>query len=571
MGLVAVRSLKRKTSSNQKSRNKKLCIVPVDPTEGSFQLEGIGVVRLTSTAELQHPDISSFNDSSSDSESESICDTPLTQISSTASPRFPSELKTHLCTYNDCGKAFNRPAKLAQHLLSHTNTRSFVCPHEPCTKDFLRQSHLSHHIKSAHTDVRDYVCEWSGCTKSFITATRLKRHHAAHEGRTKFQCTVTGCSQTFRKHGTLQKHIVTVHEGRKPFSCEFRDQNGIACGQGFETAGKLRTHEGRVHGGQRFWCSICSTDISNNNSAIPHQLEEDTAGFSTYAELQIHIKAIHPPECSTCGLVCSSQRELKSHVEIRHGTASVDDRKTFICPEPDCSRAFTKKGNLNVHIQSAHKAKKYICGEVRLELLNNVEGWDGLNACGRALSTKGSLQNHIRTVHMDMGRRRSRPAKKSMGGPSASHDGATSNLIKLTGAGYDKISSRHILCPMSECGYRFGRHYDLRVHLLSHHAVQEDDVDRFTASARHGLNSTYSMQDFNAQDWSPMDTQGYEDDDDEGLINAGRFWIGDDSYDNESQDDDEWFQDENTMRLLIDDDRSGVQGQDTLAIDPIFR
>ncbi|KAL8783024.1 MAG: hypothetical protein Q9213_004921 [Squamulea squamosa] len=429
-------------------------------------------------------------------------------------------------------------------------------------------------------EIMDYVCEWSGCTKSFITATRLKRHYAAHEGRTKFQCTVNGCGQTFRKHGTLQKHIVIVHEGRKPFSCELRDQNGIACGQGFETAGKLRAHEGRVHGGQRFWCSICSADTGNNDSAMPQQPKEDTAGFSTYAELQNHIKTIHPPECSICGLVCNSQRELKSHVEVRHGTASVEDRKTFICHEPDCGRAFTKKGNLNVHIQSAHKAKKYICGEVGLELLNNVEGWDGLNACGRALSTKGSLQNHIRTVHMDMGRRRSRLAKKSMSGPSASHDSATSNLIKLTGARYDEISSRHIRCPMPECGYRFSRGYDLRIHIISHHAIEEEDVERFAAgmegiansmSAGHGAKSTYSMQDSNAQDRNLMDTQGFEDKDNEDLTNGGRFWIGDDSFDNESQDNDEWFQDENAMRLLIDDDHSGVLGQDTLAIDSILQ
>ncbi|KAL8923334.1 MAG: hypothetical protein Q9172_003175 [Xanthocarpia lactea] len=557
-----VQSLKRKVGSDQGSCTKKARIAQFDPDD------------------VQELDLGSDDGSSADSGSETTSNTLLTPSSSTASPHYPSELKTHLCTYKDCGKAFNRPAKLAQHVLSHTNTRPFVCPHESCSKDFLRRSHLSHHIKSAHSDVRDYACEWPGCEKSFITATRLKRHHGAHEGRTKFQCTVSGCGQTFRKHGTLQKHIVTVHEGRKPFSCDLRDQTGAICGQGFETAGKLRAHEGRVHGGQRFWCSICTMDTSNKDPAMPQQSQEGSTGFSTYAELQKHIKAMHPPECSTCGLVCSSQRELKSHVEVRHGEISVEDRKSFICPEPGCDRAFTKKGNLNVHIESTHKAKKYICGVVGLESLNNVEGWDGLNACGRALSTKGSLQNHIRTTHMGMGRRRSRSVKKTMEEPSDHHNGAIPNLTKLTGVGYDEVSSRHILCLMPECEFRFGRGYDLRIHLTAHHKIPKEDAEGIIGRVgdRDGPIGTernvlpeFSMPDINARSWSAMDTQSYEDTDGVFLTEDGRFWFGDELCDNGTRGGEESFADEKEMRSLMEDGHPGVQGQDPRMIDPILR
>ncbi|KAL8759070.1 MAG: hypothetical protein Q9199_001024 [Rusavskia elegans] len=561
MELVETRCSKRKAESDDGPCKKKAHIAQLGPVEDFREL-----------------DLSSDDDSSSDSASESISKTPLTPVSSTASPRFPSELKTHLCTYKDCGRAFNRPAKLAEHVLSHTNSRPFVCPHKPCTKDFLRQSHLSHHLKSTHSDVRDYVCQWPGCEKSFTTATRLKRHHAAHEGRTKHQCAVIGCGQTFRKHGTLQKHIAIVHEGRKPFLCDLQDPSGNVCGQGFDTAGKLRAHEGRLHGGQRFWCAVCSVDNSDNVSAMLQQPKADAAGFSTYGALQQHIKTMHPPECSVCGLVCSSHRELKSHVEVRHGTTSLDDRKTFICPEPGCGRAFTKKGNLNVHVEATHKSKKYICGEVALESLNNVEGWDGHEACGRALSTKGSLQTHIRTVHMGMGRRRSRPAEKSKDGSPDNDHGASSNLMKLTGAGYDEMSSRHILCLMPDCDFRFGRAYDLRMHLTSHHDVPQDDAEKILAATGRTMDSMsdgndfhpeLSMRDIDAEDRSPMDIQGYEDLNDEDPAEDGRFWIGDELCDYEThQGDDEWFEDEREMRTLIGDDQSGVQGPDAMTIDP---
>ncbi|KAL8806503.1 MAG: hypothetical protein Q9182_001285 [Xanthomendoza sp. 2 TL-2023] len=474
------KGLKRKAVRDHDFSSKKPRNVPTAPIQTPLSREGIRFGSSAPSAHIQDPNIDS-EDSSSDSEIESTSITPLTSISSTSSPRFPSELKTHVCTYNDCGKAFNRPAKLAQHIRSHTNTRLFVCPHKPCTKDFLRQSHLTNHVKSAHSDVRDYICDREGCEKRFVTATRLKRHRAAHEGRLKCQCTVLGCGETFRKHGTLHKHVMTVHEGRRPFACEMQDESGQACGQGFSTAGKLRAHAGRVHGGQRFWCSICILESSSKDASISHGSSEDIAGFSTYAQLQEHIKMRHPPECGICGLVCSSQRELKSHVEVRHGTLSVDDRKTYRCPEPGCVRAFTKRGNLNIHIEATHKSKKYICGVVPRESLNNVEGWDGLNACGRAVTTKGSLQTHIRTVHMGIERRRRRKTKTAEDDPIDYYDGQTSNLMMLTGAGYDDDSRRHIPCLMPDCNFRFSRGYDLQNHLTTRHGLVEDEADTLTA------------------------------------------------------------------------------------------
>lgn len=480
-----------------------------------------------STAGPHLSDLDIADNSSSDSEDDddqnSTIETPLTPFSPKTSPRFPSELKKHLCTYPDCSKAFNRPAKLSQHILSHTKSRPFVCPHQPCTKDFLRQSHLKHHIKSAHSNIRDHICDWEGCEKSFITATRLKRHHAAHEGREKYRCSVHGCGQTFRKHATLQKHVLTVHQGKRAYQCESKDEAGILCGQGFDTLGKLNAHEGRVHGGKRFWCSICPADAEMD------ALEKDAAGFSTYAELQDHIKRDHPPQCGICGLVCSSQRELKNHVEVRHDNPDVDERKSHLCPEPDCGRAFTKKGNLNVHIQSAHKAKKYICGLVELETLNRIEGWDGLNACAKALSTKGSLENHIRTAHMGMGKRRVKSRKTMTCGSARQQGDFDVNLMMLTGVGYEQHSGRLIACTVPKCDYRFSRSYDLQIHLMSRHGIPEQEAK--------GL--------------------GYGPD----RNSDPQIW-GHDDLDEIGSHDDDWFRDQLEIRRLIDGDDAGVQGRD---------
>ncbi|KAI4203659.1 MAG: hypothetical protein LQ350_001660 [Teloschistes chrysophthalmus] len=503
--------------------------------------------------------------SEDESDQEAVFDTPLTPFSPKDSPRFPSELKTHVCTFAGCGKAFNRPAKLAEHSISHTNTRPFLCPYPPCTKDFLRQSHLKHHIKSAHSNVRDHVCQWEGCGKSFITATRLKRHHAAHEGRAKFTCSIPGCGQTFRKHGTLERHVLSVHEGRQPYSCGLNDGEGNICRHLFDTAGKLRAHQRRVHEGKRFWCTICTKDSSSQANA-----EEETGGFTTYADLQDHIKVNHPPRCSMCDLVCKSQRDLTSHIQANHGTLDVDDAKAIVCPEPDCGRAFTKKWNLKVHIQSTHNAEKFVCGDVDLASLTRVEGWDGLDACGQPLSTKGALVNHIRRVHMGMGQVRSATKKKPRS------DLMRRNLMKLTGMGYE--DERYIACVIPSCEVRFKRVYDLRIHLVSHHQLSEEDAEEAVViseekSGSNGYGNEESlphdlMHDIDPRDWHMMDPGSREAD----LMENGTFW---EEEEEEAErfgglEKDPWLRDEREMRMLIDDEQSEIQGdrEPVMAIDP---
>ena len=393
------------------------------------------------------------------------CPTPVTSLSSKASPRFPSNLKTIPCSFPDCDKMFNRLAKLNQHLRSHTNTRPFVCPHPPCTKDFLRDSHLKHHIKSAHSNVREYVCPREGCGKSFVTGTRLRKHNAVHEGQDKFRCQVTGCGQSFRKHGTLQRHVTVVHEGKKPYICQLLDEKGVSCGAGFQSAGMLKSHEGRVHGSTRFYCVVCSPEGPEN---------VERKGFSTYAALQAHTASEHPPTCLECGLRCASNRELKVHVEVQHGSLGVDERRTHACPENGCGRAFTSKGNLTTHIQKVHAGKRFVCGSVDLNDLHKIEGWDGSDACGRAYTSKLSLEEHIRTAHLglDRARKESKGADSSQP-PRTSRKKATSSLLWLTGSGYEneKESGRGIACLLSYCDYRFMREIDLQSHLELHHGM----------------------------------------------------------------------------------------------------
>ena len=395
----------------------------------------------------------------------------------------------------------------------------------------------------------------------------------------------TGCAQSFRKHGTLQAHIKTVHEGKKRFTCAVQDEEGKECGEGFDTAGKLKTHEGRVHRGKRFTCSICGPRGQAEGSGSGEEL-----AFSTYAGLQEHIKTAHPPTCGECGLQCSTQATLKSHVEIQHGVLGIDERRTHTCPDTGCGRGFTKKGNLDTHLRLVHGNKSFVCGGVDMTALKKVGDWDGQNACGRALSTKANLIEHIRTVHMGLDHSRKAKAKPNT---SSSKEGSSgqkkvSALTRLTGSGYGEETGRRITCILSDCSFRFLRDYDLEIHLetahgMPYHEVQELMLERkyLTDLPTFGDSPVYATAEeleaeraldvqFNAEFGFGDVDKPLEDRASEGV----EFWPGGQSLEATNTQDD-WQRDEMEMDQLIaggyDGESENGDGQDCAMLDPALQ
>ncbi|KAI9804874.1 MAG: hypothetical protein M1825_001243 [Sarcosagium campestre] len=428
---------------------------------------------------------------------------------------YPSEQKTHRCTHENCNKSFNRPARLAEHVRSHNNDRPFKCNAPGCDKDFIREAHLTHHVKSAHTAIRDHACTFEDCGKRFLTATRLRRHEAAHQGRDKYRCRDhPPCNETFRKHSTLQRHVTSVHLNQKPFPCTHIDPSTMKqCVQAFDTAGRLRSHEGRVHGGLRFWCIEClpnTTTSSTTNDINPDNDVEGVAsgvGFSTYSLLQDHLRDAHPPTCAECSLSCSSQRELRGHIELAHSNVELPSRQTHACDEPGCGRAFTKPFNLTVHKRSVHENQKpFVCNET---IITSTSDTTASSNCGRAFKTKASLQSHIRTAHLhepNPRRRTQNPAAPST--TAITHPSST--LTHLTGANYADATARPLSCPMPDCLFRFSRAYDIEGHLRARHGVADAEMADVRSGRYNDVQRSYQV-DFDKEG----DDEEVDDDDDD--------------------------------------------------------
>lgn len=378
---------------------------------------------------------------------------PATTTATTPRARFPSDLKTLVCTWPGCPKTFNRPARLRDHLNSHTNSRPFACPYEGCGKDYTVDKHLKQHVKASHTNERRHVCPREGCGKSFVTGTRLKRHQAVHEGADRFRC--ARCGQSFRKRETLAKHVRKEHEGLKAYPCPEAGCRGV----GFDTKASLRKHAEREHGELRFWCGECGLGTPGDGGG-----GERRVGFTTELGLQAHMKKEHQ-NCMFCDFKSASQAELESHVEMYHSGKTVDDRRTARCPHPGCGKRFTKSSNLKSHIKIAHEGLRFVCGEIDLAG-PDFAGWSNDQGCGDKFCAKARLEDHVRYIHLGYER-----PKMSVAVPASTQHQQqpqqqyASLLDDVSGATLE--SKQTASCAI--CAAAFIRYADLDVHMHSEH------------------------------------------------------------------------------------------------------
>ncbi|KAK0389150.1 hypothetical protein NLU13_2725 [Sarocladium strictum] len=368
-------------------------------------------------------------------------------VTAATTPRakFPSDLKTLACTWPGCPKTFNRPARLRDHLNSHTNSRPFKCPYPDCDKDYIEDKHLKQHIKGTHTLERKHVCQRDGCGKTFATGTRLKRHQAVHDGADRFRC--QDCGQSFRKRDTLNVHIRKEHLHVRAFQC-----SEPGCDAGFDTKASLRRHRDKEHGELRFWCAECGSQDGGTGG-------EHRVGFTTEAMLLVHMKQEHQ-NCLFCDFKSSSKWAMEEHVEVHHSGRTVEERKTVLCPHEGCNKSFTKKANLKTHIRSAHEGFRYVCGEAQVSG-PDFSTWTGDQGCGDKFSSKARLEDHIRFKHLGFVRPKISQPEQAVTNPLDDISGATSTKVT-------------IVCPA--CNEPFLRYHDLGLHIARHHGDLETNT-----------------------------------------------------------------------------------------------
>ncbi|KAJ4419439.1 hypothetical protein N0V85_001011 [Neurospora sp. IMI 360204] len=420
-----------------------------------------------------------------------VAATSINTTTTRASRRFPSDLKTIRCTFAGCTKTFNRPARLAAHLRSHTNDRPFKCPYDDCDKDYLEEKHLSQHIKGFHTNDRKYTCPEPGCGKSFVTNTRLRRHALVHEGADRYRCRGYGdCVQSFRKHQTLQRHIRTAHIGQSAYPC-----GNDGCDAGFDTASALRRHVEREHGDLKFWCDECNAEAEGDDNGGRR------VGFTTMLLLQAHMKKEHN-NCAFCGVRCGTQNDMMRHVELYHSAKTVEDRKTIACTWEGCDKKFTRVSNLNTHIKSAHEGHRFVCGQTDIydAKVPEIADWNfAEEGCGQGFTTRVKLEEHVLHVHLG----KKRPPKLYP---------VPSMVAQSQQAQQALLDSRDLACSVYGCAARFIRHADLDRHIQHDHGgngIKEEQQQLLLLPQLHAAEEQAATVPFPSAANSGVDDLGY--------------------------------------------------------------
>lgn len=240
-----------------------------------------------------------------------------------------------------CGVSFNNMLSLRSHK-NRLHRNKNKCMYGCKNVQYVKNSHFLRHIKAKHPEMLDQIF-------------RMSREEKCDNN---FKC--DKCEFTTETKSLLKIHITShlPYKIREKFEC-------VLCNKFFTRASSLRVHTGTIHEkNSRFICLNCPLKA-----------------FKKRSQLNDHIALNHTKDhkCNLCNCHFLNQLMLNCHQRLAHKKDSVLKAqfqslkvkkkprrsekllKTFHCPEPGCSRAFTLRYNLIRH----QKTKGHLQLEVR--------------------------------------------------------------------------------------------------------------------------------------------------------------------------------------------------------------
>jgi len=250
-----------------------------------------------------------------------------------------------VCPQENCGYWIAKTVNLASHLLTHSGTKSFVCPHEGCRQAFSGASGRTYHLRVVHSGEKPFVCPHEGCRYAFAQSSHLNEHIRIHSGEKPFACPYEGCRRVFGQSRSLTYHRRT-HSGEKPFVCPHK-----GCRYASAQSGNLTRHL-RIHSGEKpFVCphEDCSKRFTQSNQRTTHlrthSREKRVRGKKTLTWLtQLPAaQSAHPDARSHSSATGRHTDTLRTHLHV-HGI-----RRPHVRHYPESDRRFLRLPALKMH------------------------------------------------------------------------------------------------------------------------------------------------------------------------------------------------------------------------------
>ncbi|GAC96709.1 C2H2 type zinc finger containing protein [Pseudozyma hubeiensis SY62] len=303
-----------------------------------------------------------------------------------------------VCLYPGCGKRFATNSRRKTHFRTHEEGR-YTCSMEhdlpqqhgdqdagPFVYTFPNWTALQAHIKEAHPP----ICPWPGCGKRFQRQDNLKAHYRRHEDR-KLRLEMEA-KMLEGKHETERNQLrAELSDDSYASSSEdeqdeglWRSTSDVAAQSSYQTM-SLPNQDNQVSGQQ------ASDAAVNNGGAEPAHRR-----FPALSEEQLVLKAaqLHSTRprrggvfrglsSPTLSIVTSASDKTRSARLGSVATSIMSARNSpsaFACTWNGCSKVFTRKSTLSIHVRTAH------LGERPFECLD----------CGRRFAHKHLVSRHRR-------------------------------------------------------------------------------------------------------------------------------------------------------------------------------
>ena len=220
--------------------------------------------------------------------------------------------KCHMCPYcNETKSSLNIWKRHIDRMHPEHDEKKFIC--EKCSMGFIFEASLTAHICEK---IKCLNCDFSTIHAQYLRF-HMKREHENKKckkckkklhggpcvGDEKLKC--KQCNSAFKTDVSLREHVLSVHEKRKDFTCEF-------CGKHFVTQRRCNGHVTKTHTQKRLEkvkCDICNKTLCNLRQLQNHKV------FVHNNTENVWICDICPMGAGKPKSIFSSQIAFENHVE----------------------------------------------------------------------------------------------------------------------------------------------------------------------------------------------------------------------------------------------------------------
>ena len=208
-----------------------------------------------------------------------------------------------------------------------------------------RATHVHENHKNSKMSEK-FKCKYENCTAEFDIGYSLKKHEFnVHENEKPSNiCHI--CNKVFKnskhyinKH-RLAKHIASVHEGKKPFSCNI-------CNATFTVKKSMKNHISIYH-----YCDLCFIEVVNKKEhfkSVHEVIKVYNCDICQLTFAEKKLKENHTSKVHKCDICSMEVENKKKHIKSVHKKSKKLRRKRQKlgrkCPVPNCTyRSILSKG-----------------------------------------------------------------------------------------------------------------------------------------------------------------------------------------------------------------------------------